>query len=397
VRILVLSFYYRPDLSACSFRSTALVDSLLELAPEGSAIEVITTLPNRYRSFSPEAPEEEHNSGVSISRISLPDHKSGMLDQSRAFVAFARSARRIVAGRDYDVVFATSSRLMTAALGAWITRRREARLYLDIRDIFVETIHDVAPGVMSVFGYRFFSALERWTIQRADRVNLVSPGFEEYFSARYPGKRFSFFTNGIDDEFLDVASGSVSVAPELPGTRPLEVVYAGNVGAGQGLHAIVPEIANRLGSAVQFRIIGDGGLRGALEASLAAAGVTNVEILPPVDREELIEVYRSADILFLHLNDYDAFKKVLPSKFFEYAATGKPIWAGVAGYAAEFVRSEITNSAVFHPCNAEEAVRVLGTLDLRGAPRDDFVQKYARSRVNREMAADLLDLGHGVG
>jgi len=31
-----------------------------------------------------------------------------------------------------------------------------------------------------------------------------------------------------------------------------------------------------------------------------------------------------ADVLFLHLNAYKAFEKVLPSKIFEYAATGRP-------------------------------------------------------------------------
>ena len=401
MRILILSFYYQPDLSACSFRSTALVDSLRALAPAGSEIEVITTLPNRYHSFSPGALEAEDRNGVSISRVPLPDHQSGILDQSRAFVAFSRAVNKKVAGRDYDIVFATSSRLMTAALGAWITRRRRARLYLDIRDIFVENIQDVALRMVSLFAKPVFASLERWTIRRADKVNLVSPGFAEYFSTRYPGQSFSFFTNGIDDEFLEVASPDVSVsaadedARPLADARPLTVVYAGNVGEGQGLHAIVPEIARRIGPDVRFQIIGDGGRKRALEVALSSAGVTNVELLPPVNRKKLIEAYRKADVLFLHLNDYDAFKKVLPSKFFEYAAMGKPIWAGVSGYAAEFARSEIDNSAVFHPCDAEDAVRALGKLTLRDEPRSDFVEKYSRSSLSREMAEDILTVGRG--
>ena len=396
MRILILSFYYQPDLSACSFRTTALVDSLLALAPAGSEIEVITTLPNRYQSFAPGALEVEARDGLSISRIPLPDHQSGMLDQSRAFLAFSRAAIKKVAGRDYDVVFATSSRLMTAALGAWITRRRQAHLYLDIRDIFVESIQDVAPRMVSLLGKPCFASLERWTIRRADKVNLVSPGFAEYFSTRYPGQSFSYFTNGIDEEFLGVASSDVSVSAPDKDATPLTVVYAGNVGEGQRLHAIVPEIARRMGSDVHFRIIGDGGRKHALEVALSSAGVTNVELLSPVSRKKLIDAYRNADVLFLHLNDYDAFERVLPSKFFEYAAMGKPIWAGVSGYAAEFARSEIDNSAVFHPCDAEDAVRALRKLTLRDRPRTDFVEKYARSNLSREMAQDVLTLGRGL-
>ena len=69
-----------------------------------------------------------------------------MAGQSRAFAEFARRALEIVAERSYDLVFATSSRLMTAALGAWIARRKHAALYLDIRDMFVDTIGDVLPA-----------------------------------------------------------------------------------------------------------------------------------------------------------------------------------------------------------------------------------------------------------
>ena len=85
-------------------------------------------------------------------------------------------------------------------------------------------------------------------------------------------------------------------------------------------------------------------------------------------RDELIKIYQSADILFLHLNDYDAFKKVLPSKLFEYGALGKPIWAGVAGHAAEFIKENITNAAVFSPCNVNDAVKSFESLEMVTEP-----------------------------
>ena len=62
-------------------------------------------------------------------------------------------------------------------------------------------------------------------------------------------------------------------------------------------------------------------------------------------------------MLFLHLGAHAAFEKVLPSKLFEYAALGKPVLAGVAGFAARFVREEISNAAVFPPCDVAGAVR----------------------------------------
>jgi glycosyltransferase involved in cell wall biosynthesis len=395
VKILVLSFYFRPDLSAGSFRATALVDALCKAVPAGSQIDVITTLPNRYHSFSADAPQPDQQAGLSIFRIALPKHQSGLLDQSRAFLTFSREATRQAARRDYDLVYATSSRLMTAVLGAWIARRKNARFYLDIRDIFVDTIQDVLPRKVSWVVKPVFEVLEKWAIKQADKVNLVSSGFSQYFSTRYPQHRFSYFTNGVDDEFLAAAPTQSSVPDRVAKNQPLTVLYAGNLGEGQGLHAIIPELAKSMGSRIHFKIIGDGGRKHALEAALSKLGVTNVELLPPVKRDELLDAYRAANVLFLHLNDYDAFKKVLPSKLFEYAALGKPVWAGVAGYPAEFVRSEISNAAVFHPCDVEGAVQAFDELALQDAPRTAFVMKYARANISQKMAEDVLSVASG--
>jgi glycosyltransferase involved in cell wall biosynthesis len=239
-----------------------------------------------------------------------------------------------------------------------------------------------------------FSALERWAVGRASKVNLVSQGFARYFQTRYPRQRFSFFTNGIDDEFLTATADTSSTHVRTNGTptRPLEILYAGNVGEGQGLHTIIPALADRMKGRATFVVIGDGGRRAALERALEQSGVTNVELRSPVNREELLKAYQHADILFLHLNDYEAFKKVLPSKLFEYAAMGKPIWAGVAGYAAEFTTGEIENSAVFEPCDAAGALRAFETLTLEDISRGAFIAKYARKNISHRIATDIVSV-----
>lgn len=164
LRVLFLSFYYTPDLCAGSFRAAALIQALQPLLPAGSRIDVLTTLPNRYSSFSAAASEVEAGETLAIHRIPLPSHQSGMLDQSKAFLAYARGVRAHVRGQKYDLVFATSSRLMTAVLGASIARSRKVPLYLDIRDIFVDTIQDILPRWLGrPMGGRFRSSnAMRW-------------------------------------------------------------------------------------------------------------------------------------------------------------------------------------------------------------------------------------------
>ena len=41
--------------------------------------------------------------------------------------------------------------------------------------------------------------IEKFTINAASHVNLVSEGFRDYFDKKYPLKSFTYYTNGIDE------------------------------------------------------------------------------------------------------------------------------------------------------------------------------------------------------
>lgn len=387
MRILLLSFYYPPDIGPGPLRAKSIVDALLAVGGQNIQIDVLTTLPNRYHTLEVTAPLEEQPGRLSVTRIALPEHKSGMADQARAFVRYARVVQRRVRGGQWDVVVATSSRLMTASLGAWVAKRRGAMLQLDIRDLFTDTMGDVlakSPLRGLLPGFR---VLERWTFRAARQINVVSAGFLPYIQRVAPGSTPTVYTNGIDSAFVET-----DFTQSIPTEKPM-VLYAGNMGEGQGLHRIIPDVAAAM-PGVQFRLIGDGGRREALMESVEHLSLTNVEILNPVARDALMEAYHQADVLFLHLNAHKAFHKVLPSKIFEYAATGKPILAGVGGYAADFLRDNVPGVEVFSPCDSDAMQAGLQRLisGPRMIDRSEFCVLHLRENIMKQMAGDILAL-----
>jgi glycosyltransferase involved in cell wall biosynthesis len=383
MRILILSFYFEPDLSAGSFRMAGLVDALKRQIGPDVRIDVLTTQPNRYASYLQVALPEEERGAVTVKRFALPEHRGGFLDQSRAFAAYSHKVIRETHGSRYDLVFATSSRLFTAALGAFVASRMRAPLYLDIRDIFVDTLQDVLTPLAARLMLPVFRLVEKLTVRRAAHVNLVSAGFIEYFRDRYSATCLSVIPNGIDDVFM-----GVDYAKEFTGSKTI-VLYAGNIGEGQGLVRIIPGLAKQFHDTHEFWIVGDGGQRQQLES--AVADLSNVKMMPPVGRKELLALYRDSDILFLHLNDYSAFHKVLPSKLFEYAVTGKPVIAGVAGYAAQFLQ-QMPGAVVFQPCHTEEGAVAIRSIKSGLVSREAFVERYRRDRLMQELAASLLNV-----
>lgn len=382
-RILYLTFYFEPDLCAGSFRNSPLVKELAKQVDSEAEIDVVTTLPNRYSTFTADGLQYEERGNYKINRISIPKHRSGMQDQIRSFRRYFSETKRLISGKKYDLVVASSSRLFTAYLGYTIAKKQRIPLYLDIRDIFTDTMKDVLKNaVMKSAVLPVLNKIERRVFNYATHINLISGGFRPYFD-KYTKPTYSEFPNGIDPEFLN-----------LPASSPMQqahktIVYAGNIGEGQGLHIIVPQAADRLGNGYTFVIIGDGGAKAKLQAELDRLRVTNVELRSPVKRAELLEIYRAADFLFLHLNDYEAFKKVLPSKIFELGAYDKPIIAGVAGFANEFIRQHIPNRILFLPGDVNDLVNQLETYEYMNLVRTDFLNNFKRESVNEKMAASI--------
>ena len=387
-RIVYLTFYFRPDLCAGSFRNSPLALELAKKAKE-VLIDVYTTLPNRYSTFDADAPEFEEFNNLRIHRISMPPHKSGMLDQVFSFLRYYKEVSRLNKGKKADLVFASSSRLFTAFLGYRIARKTKIPLYLDIRDIFVDTMNDVFKSqILKTVLLPVLKFIESITFNYAKHINLISGGFKEYFQ-KYKKSTFSFYSNGIDDEFLienNIALNNNS------GSAKKVIVYAGNIGEGQGLHKIVPQTAKLLGDRFEFLIIGDGGTKILLQKEIEKVGINNVILKNPINRKELQNVYSSADYLFLHLNDYPAFRKVLPSKIFELGTFKKPILAGVSGFSAQFIIDEINNSFVFNPCDSKAlANHLLNPEENLNIDRSDFIQKFKRSIINEKMATSILN------
>ena len=388
-RIVYLTFYFKPDLCAGSFRNSPLAIELSRQASlENAFIDLYTTSPNRYNTFKAEALEYEELDNLRIHRIKLPIHKSGMIDQVLSFSKFYWEVRKMNRAKKADLVFASSSRLFTAFLGYKIAKKSKAPLFLDIRDIFVDTMSDVLkPSVFKSIIISFLKYIENKTFNYANHINLISEGFKEYFS-KFKNKSFSFFSNGIDNEFL---KNDNSLNQIKNGNTKL-IVYAGNIGEGQGLDKIVPQAAKKLGNNFTFLIYGDGGAKNKLQKEIDNLKVENVILKDPVSRFELKSIYNSADYLFLHLNDYSAFKKVLPSKIFELATYPKTIIAGVSGYSAGFIKKEVPNSYVFNPCDIRSLVGFLeNDKTSSNFDRDRFKTKFSRSTINKQLSANIIN------
>ena len=394
MKLVFFTFYFPPDLSAGSFRSIALAKSLsnrLELEDE---IHIITTHPNRYSSYLVKAKNTEEDGLIKIHRIPVPSHKNGMLSQSYTFLNYAFKAFILCLKIKPDFIIGTSSRLMTAILTWLSSKLLKKRYFIDLRDIFSESIADILGKKNKFFGslLRFILILvEKQILKSALGVNVVSEGFLEYFqNLGLDTSNWLFFPNGIDKEFQNFASREIVMK-----TEDKTILYAGNIGTGQGLDTVIPSILKKIDSNYKFQIIGDGGKIAKLKNAIQAQNIKNIEFISPVGREELLKFYNNADILFLHLNNIPAYKRVLPSKIFEYGSLGKPIVAGISGYSKQFSKENISYIFFFDPGDSDGANEAIIKASGCKVPLNEvksFVKKYSRGLIMSEMAKKIIDI-----
>ena len=387
MKILFLTFYFNPDLCAGSFRAESLVGELRKQLGDNDQLDVLTTMPQRYCSFEAAAEKYEEAKGYRVCRFQLPTHKSGFTDQMMSFVSYYRQVLRFVNKNDYDVVFATSSRLFTAFLGARVARKTGAVLLLDIRDIFRDTMKSLLSKPLFFIINPFLKGIEKYTFSSAKKINLVSEGFNNYFKFSYPKAKYYNFYNGIDKLFFDY-----DFSKTASDTKKI-ITYAGNIGQGQGIETIMPQMAQYLGDKYELHIVGDGGRKPVLVKAIEDSKLTNVCLFNPVKRNELLLHYKESDFLFLHLNDFPAFEKVLPSKVFEYAVTGKTIIAGVGGFAKSFIEDNIPNALVFKPSDIysfKAAFEKYNEEDFNDN-NEEFLSKFSRERISEEMISEMFD------
>ena len=182
-RIVYLSYFFEPDLSACSFRNSSLANQLaLQAKSSKIVVDLYTTLPNRYSNYKLKALTFEKKDNLNIHRISLPTFKSGIFGQILSFRKFYKEVRRLNKNKKIDLVFASSSKLFTAFLGYVIASRSKSKLYLDIRDIFIDTLDSIIISkILKFLILPFLKILEKKTFNYATHINLISPGFKNYF------------------------------------------------------------------------------------------------------------------------------------------------------------------------------------------------------------------------
>jgi len=204
-------------------------------------------------------------------------------------------------------------------------------IILDVRDLQWEYLINQGTPLSTLTG-RIFRFLILRTAGRFRLISVTNGAEHRYFTERFPGKRVVLVSNGIDAgrfERLQEAMAGTAAAGDQP-----TAAYVGNVGKLQNLEPLL-HIARRM-PRVRFVIAGGGAELERLEGLAEQMGLQNIEFTGYIEWEQVLEIYRRASVLFARLDP--AYHYAVPSKLYEYLATGLPVVYEGGGAAAQLLR-----------------------------------------------------------
>ncbi|WP_249417121.1 glycosyltransferase [Streptomyces sp. TS71-3] len=172
------------------------------------------------------------------------------------------------------------------------------------------------------------------------------------------------------------------------------VLHSGNMGLKQGLEVLVE--AARRDPSVRFVLMGDGNQRAGL--ARLAAGVPNLDLLPPAATDDFPEVLAAADVLAV-TQRASVLDMSVPSKLTSYFASGRPVVAAVSpgGGTAQEVRRSGAGLLVDpeNPAELLAAVRRLAAdtalADTLGAAGPRHVAAHLSRRAGLARIDALID------
>jgi colanic acid biosynthesis glycosyl transferase WcaI len=317
------------------------------LASRGHEVTVLTGFPNYpngeiYPGYSMRPKQDSWQDGVRLRRVALyPSHDTSSAHRVLNYGSFALSATTLGLPvlRGLDAIWVYNSPASIAA-PMWAAKYLLGIPHvLHVMDLWPDSIF------LSNFGSRSLSrglsrrALDKWCsamYHSAATVAYVTPGLQKELASRGVPKSKLHYVPVWADELVSKTAEPMPRSTWGVGDSELLMLYAGALGAAQGLDSLIEGLALiREKVRVTCLLAGSGTAAASLQALARDRGLDNVRFLGQVPRDQMPGIMAAADLHVVTLKKTPLSLITMPSKIQTTLASGKPFIAALSGDARE--------------------------------------------------------------
>ena len=331
MNVLVITPHYYPE----NFTITKIAEQLVTL---GHTVTVLTGKPNygfghileEYKGI-----KEETINNVRVCRINHAERTNGKLSLIKNYLSFWRNSKRWVrkTKEKFDVVYTMSlSPVIVLSAGNLYKKKHNVPHIVHCVDLWPESVLATKSVRKKSLIYKILYKWSKKLYSKADKILIGSPSYEEYFkNVLKLDKKLVYIPQPSIIEDID----SIESIKLKEG---FNLVYSGNLGILQELEK-VPEIMSHVKNRdVYFHIIGTGPKEEKLVKNIMEfKQENNVFFYGPMKAEDASKYVKSADAVYLCLNDEGYVGKTIPGKLIMYLSFGKAILGAVYGDSQKII------------------------------------------------------------
>lgn len=398
MKILFLTDNFPPEFNAPATRT---YEHCREWVKQGVEITVITCAPNFpegkvFKGYKNKWRQTEMVDGIKVIRVwTYISANKGFIKRIIDFLSFMVMSFWAGLFIKTDLIIATSPQFFTAVSGRWLSFWKRKRWVMEVRDIWPESIRAVGAMDRNLI-IRFFEFLELRMYKSAWRIITVTDSFKEQLIKErgISEDKIKVVKNGINAEMFRPMPKNEELLQELNLQNKFVIGYIGTHGMAHKLDFILESAAKIENDKVHFLFLGTGAEKENLLKLKEKLRLTNVTMLPPVEKSEVKQYISTLDVGLVNLKKSDTFKSVLPSKIFELSGMHKPILIGVEGEAQKLVEDYGVGLA-FEPENEQDFLsKVEAILAEDGYDKENYatiLKDFDRNSLAIKMLRFLSD------
>lgn len=324
MKILLTHRYYIPDTPPYADILHAVAAGLAE---SGHEVRVFSTLPSYKTGAGIKAPARETIDGVAVHRIPVLSEKNpAPLRALNALWYCLRLFVEVLRVRPDTVQAATFPPILAGWTASLAARLTGARFVYHMQDVHPE----VSLNAGGAMGRGLALKLARWfdnaTLRRAHWVVVLSEDMKRTVLARNEirPQKIAIINNFLPNPLAP--EGEAVEAPSLS-DGVLRIIFAGNIGAFQGLEAVI-DAARRTADLpdLHYWFVGDGAAKARLVERASDLKDRTVFFHPFMPQGQALEMIRRAELALVALSP--GMREVsYPSKMLTYLALGTPVLA----------------------------------------------------------------------
>ena len=334
MKVLIVSFYYEPELGAAPSRIANLAKGL---KASGVDVDILTCLPNYpkgeiFEGYRGRFSMKETIDGINVYRYwTYATVSKNPLKRVLAMTSYAATMwafafkRRLI--KSYDRVIVQSPPIMVSASAVVMFKKLFGKnTILNVSDLWPGSAVELGFVREGSTSFKVLSCLERFIYRDASSVMGQSQEIVEHICGMFPGKRAFLYRN------LQPVTGSPVVKRER--NPRLKIVYAGLFGVAQDMLSLLKAIDFK-SIDVEMHLYGGGNQMDDI-LSYIKDGDKNIYYHGYVSKQEINEELKKYDLSIIPLAAH--IHGAVPSKIFDLLPAGIPILFSGDGEGARIVR-----------------------------------------------------------